>query len=49
VADILIARGVAPNRVTVKGFGPERPIADNHTAEGRAQNRRVEIVVTEPE
>jgi outer membrane protein OmpA-like peptidoglycan-associated protein len=45
VRDELIARGVAAERVTVQGFGPSRPIADNGTPAGRANNRRVEIVV----
>jgi outer membrane protein OmpA-like peptidoglycan-associated protein len=42
----LVDRGVAPERLTAKGFGPERPLADNATPEGRATNRRVEVVVT---
>lgn len=48
VADYLVTRGVAKDRVTAKGFGPELPIADNTSVEGRAQNRRVEIVVQNP-
>lgn len=41
----LLAHGLAPSRVTASGFGPTRPVADNATADGRAANRRVEIVV----
>jgi outer membrane protein OmpA-like peptidoglycan-associated protein len=39
----LATRGVAPSRMTVKGYGPANPIAPNTTAAGRAQNRRVEL------
>jgi outer membrane protein OmpA-like peptidoglycan-associated protein len=45
VKDQLVARGVAADRITTVGIGPDRPIADNKTAEGRANNRRVEIIV----
>jgi len=41
----LVSRGIAADRVTAQGFGPTRSIADNKSAEGRANNRRVEIVV----
>ena len=41
----LFAGGVASARLTSAGFGATRPIAENTTAEGRAKNRRVEIVV----
>jgi outer membrane protein OmpA-like peptidoglycan-associated protein len=41
----LISRGVPEANVMAKGFGPTRPIASNKTVEGRATNRRVEIVV----
>jgi OOP family OmpA-OmpF porin len=43
VRDYLIDQGIAPERMTAKGYGPHRPIADNNTADGRAQNRRVEL------
>jgi outer membrane protein OmpA-like peptidoglycan-associated protein len=44
VADYLKSKGVQfGDRFAVQGFGEERPIADNSTAEGRAQNRRVSI------
>lgn len=46
VRDYLVSRGIAADRITAKGFGPTRTIGDNATAEGRANNRRVEIVVT---
>lgn len=45
VKDQLVARGVAADRIKTVGIGPDRPIADNKTAEGRANNRRVEIIV----
>jgi outer membrane protein OmpA-like peptidoglycan-associated protein len=41
----LVSHGIAADRVTAQGFGPTRAIADNGSAEGRANNRRVEIVV----
>jgi len=37
--------GIAPSRIQVVGYGPYRPIADNATAEGRAKNRRADIVI----
>jgi outer membrane protein OmpA-like peptidoglycan-associated protein len=45
VRDYLVTRGMASDRVTAQGLGLTNPIADNGTAEGRANNRRVEIVV----
>ncbi len=48
VRDYLIQRGgVAPTRLTARGYGLTRPIADNDTAEGRAANRRVEFRILE--
>lgn len=45
VRDYLVTRGIASDRITAEGFGPSRSIADNSSPEGRANNRRVEIVV----
>jgi len=45
VLDYLVSRGVASDRVSAQGFGFTRSVADNTSAEGRANNRRVEIVV----
>lgn len=45
VRDFLIAHGVAAEQIEADGYGADRPIADNSSAEGRANNRRVEIVV----
>jgi len=45
VRDYLASHGVAQDRIRAEGLGFSRPIADNKTAEGRANNRRVEIVV----
>ena len=39
----LAQQGVAPARMEVKGYGPDRPVATNATADGRARNRRVEL------
>jgi len=36
--------GIAPARLTPQGFGDGKPVADNKTEEGRARNRRVELV-----
>ena len=43
VTDYLARQGVAAGRLSVEGRGPNDPIGDNATAEGRAANRRVEI------
>lgn len=44
VAQYLLANGVSENQIkSVEGFGSKQPVADNATAEGRAENRRVEI------
>lgn len=45
VARFLEEQGVAPERISFEGYGPDLPVAPNKTAEGRALNRRVEIVV----
>lgn len=44
VAAALVAGGTAPDRLLAAGFGQTRPVADNATGAGRAQNRRVELV-----
>jgi len=46
VRDYLIGQGVAASTIDVAGLGSSRPEADNTTAQGRAKNRRVEIVVS---
>ena len=44
----LVSRGCPADRIVARGLGPDRPIADNATGEGRANNRRVEIVINRP-
>jgi len=41
----LVAAGIAENRISTKGFGAANPIGDNETADGRAENRRIEVVI----
>jgi outer membrane protein OmpA-like peptidoglycan-associated protein len=48
VREFLESQGIASNRLTSTGKGPADPVAPNDTPEGRAQNRRVEIVSSEP-
>lgn len=48
VTDRLIIEGVASDRVQAQGFGNQQPIADNATAPGRSQNRRVVLEVNLP-
>ena len=45
VRDYLIRQGLPGDQIKAKGYGKERPVASNDTPEGRAQNRRVEIIV----
>ena len=45
VMTFLKEMGVAETRMTAKGFGPDQPVAPNDTAEGRARNRRDEIIL----
>jgi outer membrane protein OmpA-like peptidoglycan-associated protein/tetratricopeptide (TPR) repeat protein len=46
VYDYLISTGVAPDRLTYKGFGKMQPVASNDTEDGRAKNRRTVFVIT---
>ncbi len=44
VRNYLVMRGISPDRIVARGYGEDRPVASNETAEGRAKNRRVEVV-----
>ena len=47
VAKFLVDHGVDPDVLEAKGFGLSKPVASNDTEEGRAQNRRVEFIITD--
>jgi len=42
----LVRQGLAPGAVTAQGYGSDWPVASDDTPEGRAQNRRVELILT---
>jgi outer membrane protein OmpA-like peptidoglycan-associated protein len=44
VVTAIISQGITADRLSASGFGQDKPVADNNTEEGRAQNRRVELV-----
>jgi outer membrane protein OmpA-like peptidoglycan-associated protein len=46
VRTYLVSRGIPSDKITSQGLGSSRSVADNSTADGRANNRRVEIVVS---
>ena len=48
VVRYLISQGVDPNIISAKGRGDTHPQASNDTPEGRAQNRRIEVVTEQP-
>ncbi len=49
VRNFLIERGVSDEQVQIRGYGEARPVASNESPEGRAMNRRVEIVIQTPD
>lgn len=46
VANFLVGQGINRSRITTEGLAYDQPVADNSTASGRAQNRRVEVYIT---
>lgn len=48
VRDFLVEHGVSAGRIEARGMGESQPVADNATADGRANNRRVEVVIRPP-
>jgi OOP family OmpA-OmpF porin len=43
----IASRGINPDSIAVSGEGPDRPVADNRSADGRARNRRIEFKVVQ--
>ncbi|WP_369600651.1 OmpA family protein [Hahella sp. SMD15-11] len=48
VRDYLVNKGIAADRLSARGYGPDQPAADNASAEGRVMNRRVELKILNP-
>ena len=46
VLNHLISNGIAASRLSAIGYGQENPVASNDTAEGRAENRRIEFKIS---
>jgi outer membrane protein OmpA-like peptidoglycan-associated protein len=46
VRDFLVTQGVQPENIASTGYGMAKPVADNNTVQGRALNRRVQLVVS---
>jgi OOP family OmpA-OmpF porin len=44
VMNYLVMRGISADRIRAKGYGKTKPVASNSTPEGRAKNRRVEVI-----
>ena len=44
VMNYLVSKGIASDRIRARGYGKDRPVESNETAEGRAANRRVEVI-----
>jgi OOP family OmpA-OmpF porin len=44
VRQYLLTRGIPPGRLSARGYGPDKPLGDNKTDEGRTKNRRVEFL-----
>jgi chemotaxis protein MotB len=49
VIDFLIKNGFPPEKLSAYGYGEFKPVASNETEEGRAKNRRIEIIVLRQE
>jgi cytochrome c oxidase subunit 2 len=49
VRDYLVSNGISADRLDYRGYGSERPVADNATEEGKTRNRRTELYITESE
>ena len=47
VYDYLVEKGITKERMTTKGYGDTKPVADNGTEAGRAENRRTEFKIIE--
>jgi len=45
IIEEMVDRGLAPSRFVYQGIGGDEPVAPNDTEEGRAQNRRVEVII----